>query len=376
MRFLKFFLFSLLLSLFFLSSGCSFLMEIKEVSNNSTILDPNIFQSAGTNNHQSEVVLINPTKISPYKFISVAKNGSIFGWKDKEANPDLIRKFKQIDLAFYQPNFDQFIFSEGRQLNVVEGLLSSSKIKIYSKNFDSKILSLSSSGEHSVIFGTLDSTLYRWRYGLTTDKKSEKEKVVERYYGPNKPISSLAYHPKSKVFFDGDWGGDISAWKPYDSDRLNGEYDNNAFIGSYFAAESTRSRAGRSADKEVLSHLIVNSTGQELIAATNAGVLEIWKVRGLIKAGFLQAHTSTIFSIAFSPSGKYVASAGRDGLVRVFELYRLSEEEIKKELDRTIVFQLNPIHDFQVSNVRAISFIDENQLAAGTNDGSVLSMIW
>jgi hypothetical protein len=175
----------------------------------------------------------------------------------------------------------------------------------------------------AVILGGTDSRVYRWLPSKGTVKSS-----IERYIGAASVISAVAAHPKGRVFFSGDWSGGLNAWLPYDADVFEGRFDRNAFLGGLFSDQTPRQRGVRS-DTVAISSILVFPSGEHLLVVLQDGRIEWWQMRGFRKVGEVQSHKGLIYHAALDAAGRRVATAGRDGVGKVFSLDFVEVPELK-----------------------------------------------
>ncbi len=118
--------------------------------------------------------------------------------------------------------------------------------------------------------------------------------------------------------------------------------------------------------------MALDPQGKELLVATSYGDIELWKVRGLLKVASLKAHEATIFSVDFSPNGQFVATAGRDGVMNVYQIHRFTDEELRSKTDRSQQAEFVLIKSLPLPDVRVLRFMNDRQLVGGTKEGTVL----
>lgn len=218
----------------------------------------------------------------------------------------------------------------------------------------------------SVLLGGADGRVYRWKFaGPPNESLREQDKILERYIGHAAVISSVAFHPHGRFFFSADWRGAISAWLTYDSDIFGGAYDENPFAGRAFAEQRTRTMLERGAGQAAPAQLKVSKDGQFLLAASQHGDIEWWSVRGLRKLAQVEAHKGLIYDFQVSPDNRCLATAGRDGKVRIWTL-----EAGQAKMPAKISKQLEVV----LPDVRVLGFIGSELLLAGEQKGRVLAV--
>ena len=175
--------------------------------------------------------------------------------------------------------------------------------------------------DSAVLLGSVDGKVSRWKYLTATGAVTteERDKSLELYAGHQTVVSSVVAHPFNRAFFTGDWTGSFYAWLPYDSDDFKGEYDRNLFTSHFYAAPGTFAKGLREVDRGIIS-MAISKDGTGIALGTENGFLETWNVRGFERESRLEAHRGRILSVDISPSGNRVATIGRDGYVRLFEI--------------------------------------------------------
>ena len=335
-----------------------------------THLDVNAFPAG---KHASEVLNITALpKESLYQFITLGKDGNILLWSEQSKTPYLAMTVgDSIDVATVDAVHGLVAWTRGTNVSVAP--LDFSHQYIYDLPSRAQAIHFTNDGE-SLLVGGKDAKIYRWRFKFaeTAEGKNESEKVLERYVGAAQLVSAVEPHPDGNIFFSGDWAGVIQGWQLYTGNRLGGEGIKNTISSTYFSTSSTRTKGTRIVKDERIERLVINPKGTEIALGTSYGDLELWKVRGLIKIGYLKAHNSDIFALAYSPDGELVATSGRDGNINVYRIHTFTDEEFRLKTDRTYQAEFVVVKTFPVADVRALSFINDHQIVAGTKDGSVL----
>jgi len=145
-------------------------------------------------------------------------------------------------------------------------------------------------------------------------------------------------------------------------------------IGLYFQARDAEHRA---VARELAAASLVNLEGDPELSVMLA--LSSQKVTGDISRENIEAlhralpvvrvekvlrgHLGRIYAVDFSPDGRFIASGGKDGLIKIWDA------ALGKEV-QSIVVVPTPIESYGVTNVTYSS--DGKFLAAGTQDGNVV----
>jgi WD40 repeat protein len=164
-------------------------------------------------------------------------------------------------------------------------------------------LALSPDGRTVVSAGN-DTTARVWELATGTQ--------VQVMHGHDSAVSSVAFAPDGKTIATGSWDRTIVLWD---------------------AASGKPLRVLRG-HKEPVLHVVYSPDGKILASAAGpwgetrseagAGEIKLWEpATGKPIAGW-QAHPSPIFSIALSPDGKTLASAGWEGTVKLWDLTKLT----------------------------------------------------
>lgn len=79
--------------------------------------------------------------------------------------------------------------------------------------------------------------------------------------------------------------------------------------------------------------------GEQIASASRDGTVRIWKVEGGAVQQVLEGHTDQVTSVAFSPDGSLLASGSNDGTVR---LWRVSDGSLVRTISS--IFVRRPVH--------------------------------
>lgn len=222
-------------------------------------------------------------------------------------------------------------------------------------------------GSRALLMGAADARIYRWRFADDPESQDmkERERNLERYVGPASVVTSVKYHPFGRVFFAGDWHGRMYAILAYDADQYGGEYDRNLFGKRFFSDASPQNRASTQFNQAV-EGIKISSDGEFLALTTQKGGLELWRVRGFKRVARADAHTGLVVAFAMSPDARRLATAGRDGQVKLWEVL---EERDSEEAPAT--YTIESLGDMKLMGVRALAFLPNQNLAAVTASGDV-----
>ncbi len=321
--------------------------------------------------HQAAVTGLFPLRTSTgaVALLSTDISGLVLSWDVGRGKAyELAHLPTQANLVDIAPDCDLLAYASRSSITLFS-LAKKQVIAQLPRKVQGTITALSfSPTADAILFSSMDGNIYRWRFALTPQRSSDEAKVFERYNGhPSAPLA-LAYHPYGRVFFSADWSGSLLAWLTFDvDDPFAGQYDENLLGERFFTDRAVRMRALRS-DTTGIDNLVVTPTGEMLFAALQTGTIELWQVRGLSKIKEIQAHQGLIYDLAVSPDGKQLASAGRDGKLKLWSYQARGAGEAKEAYD------LLPLREFEVPQVRFIAFVGENRLFAGTASGAVLDL--
>jgi WD40 repeat protein len=223
------------------------------------------------------------------------------------------------------------------------------------------------------LVGGVDGRVARWRFldEQRAQTQLEKDKCFEVYSAHQTVLSAVAAHPFERVFFSGDWAGSLYSWLPYNlNDDFGGKYDKTPFTGRFYAAPGTFTKAERAVDRGI-TEIAVSENGNRLALATENGFLEVWEVRGLEMFARREAHVGRAVSVSLSPSGQRLASIGKDGLVKVFQL---EEDELFGIGVDARRMKLVEVGRYEVPSGNLLRFITERSVIVATSTGKLVEI--
>ncbi|MCB9029894.1 MAG: hypothetical protein H6619_02500, partial [Deltaproteobacteria bacterium] len=172
----------------------------------------------------SEVIGVFPIPLSSgQQLVSTAmKDGEIIG---KSASSESGASYKLASLGAGISQID-YSLAEG-----LFGYLKGSELSVYSlqegrkiisnRKLNTRIKSLKFQIDGKSLFvGAADGMIYEWKFAdeIKQSRKHEEE-YLQRYTGASSVINAIAMHREGRLFFTGDWNGDLIAWRTFDSDQ-------------------------------------------------------------------------------------------------------------------------------------------------------------
>jgi WD40 repeat protein len=167
----------------------------------------------------------------------------------------------------------------------------------------------------SILLSRMDNRIYRWRFLMASAPSlAWRKERFEQYIGHGAVVSALVYHPFGRIFFSGDWGGDLFAWQAYDADEFQGGYDRNIFYSKFYTSITPRLIRQRGGSDSI-EKMSLSSDGQWLAVGLASGLIEIWMVRGLKLVAYSQLHEGGVLGLYFLSNNQDGVSLGRDGQI-------------------------------------------------------------
>jgi WD40 repeat protein len=216
----------------------------------------------------------------------------------------------------------------------------------------------------ALLIGAADGRIYRWRLGLEPADLSSAEwnRRYERYIGHATAVSAVRYHPFGRIFFTGDWDGEVSAWLDHSADPYGGQFDKDVLGGRFFTAKTPRVVGARAGGRDEVTAIAVSNDGERLVVAGADGTLEVWNVRGFKSVASLKQGGGSIFALALDERGAEFAVASRDGQVR---RYAIEEQQaVALRLKETVA----------LPGARALAYLRNGDLIGGDKRGRVVAL--
>jgi WD40 repeat protein len=203
--------------------------------------------------------------------------------------------------------------------------------------------------------------------------------------GHQKSVETIAFHPhRSGLLYSGDRNGIIKLWRVIDGEELSSIDTRQSKINDLVISPDGKLLISAGSDKTIeiwylnltddrsidylttLKHhqLSVNSVafnpvdGDVKFASVSSDrYVMLWGMESKTPLSILTAHTQAVKTLAFSPDGKLLATAGDDGFIQIWDV------------DNRQLTQTLSAHPWTIS---ALSFsIDGNTLISTSWDGNI-----
>ena len=226
-------------------------------------------------------------------------------------------------------------------------------------------------GDRKVVSGSDDGTAAIWDLETGT--------LTARLRGHRGKIASVAVSPDEKILVTGGWDRTVRLWsletqKPLrvmrgHTNNVNGvafSVDGNRILSaSYDGTIKTWERdTGRlvltidSQRRDGVNALIALSDGFKLASVAIDETVSLWDIHSGENLGQFLGHDGPVLSVTASPGGKYLASGGMDGMVRVWKT------DGAKAVFRRFVKHVGPVWSLAFSE-------DSQRLYSAGGDGIV-----
>ena len=330
--------------------------------------------------HSAEIINVFPAKEQfsapeARAFISVDKAGKVLVWDRATSKGYLLAEVgRRVDkVVLSRSNRHLAFVSAGR---VFVYALDKGRLLQSLKAVRSRVTTIAfQPGWKVLVMAGADGRIYRWKYGLEKIKSNLPEafqtKVYERYVGHSTVVSSVTYHSFGRVFFSGDWTGNVSAWLAYDVDDFFGKYDEDIF-GTQFFTDERRRVPLLKRRSESIDWLLSSVDGKYVVSASRDGFIDVYSVRGAQYRTFAFAHKGSIASLDINPSSTMIFAYGRNGNLAAYELQVTKEDRLG--MDEPLRYELIPKVREDISGLTALKFVSDNAVVAGRRDGLVVEI--
>ena len=159
-------------------------------------------------------------------------------------------------------------------------------------------------------------------------------------------VSSLAFHPEEKRLFSADCHGVVHCW----------DYEADGVAKPRWTIST--------ADNNNVRALAVSPDGRYLVSAGDDGIVKVWNTTDGTPVARLEGHRECVFSLVISPDGQHLASGDLLGCIRHWQLG--DGWNPVRELDAGLLHTRKEDFLADVGGVRSLAFSpDGHLLAAG-----------
>jgi WD40 repeat protein len=183
-----------------------------------------------------------------------------------------------------------------------------------------------------VFAGAQDNTVQRWE--LAGGKKTTLT-------GHKSWVRALAFAPKEKLLFSGDWAGRILAW-PID-------------------AEAPAPLRTLDTHKGWVRALALSPDGKTLASCGNDGLVKLWSIPEGKPVAEFAGHTSHVYNVAFHPDGQSLVSGDLKGVVKQWDRVKGT---LIRDLDGSILHKYDATFCADHGGVRSMAFSPDGKLLA------------
>jgi WD40 repeat protein len=225
----------------------------------------------------------------------------------------------------------------------------------------------------------MDNRIYRWRFLVSgAFLRTWDEEKFEQYIGHGAVVSALAFHSFGRVFFSGDWNGDLFVWQTYDADEFGGAYDRNIFYSKFYTSVTPRLVQTRNVNDSV-ERIAVSPDGQWLAIGFATGNIELWMTRGMKWIAYSNLHDGGILGLEFFADSQHLVSLGRDGRVVKWKIAELRKTESTSKYNR-VKLDIVPVGEYNESGIQTILVQNGTRggqrVVAGLGSGDIRSVVF
>lgn len=183
-----------------------------------------------------------------------------------------------------------------------------------------------------VFAGAQDNTVQRW--ALADGKRTELT-------GHQSWVRGMAFAPKNKLLFTGDYHGKVIAWT--------------------IDAEKPEPLRTVEAHRGWVRALAVSPDGQALASCGNDHKVKLWAVGDGKLLREFAGHESHVYNLAFHPGGQFLVSADQKGVIKQWEL---ASGNAVRELDAKALYKYDETFRADIGGVRGMAFSADGALLA------------
>jgi WD40 repeat protein len=210
------------------------------------------------------------------------------------------------------------------------------------------------------------------RYIIDADNRSKYHS--ERYYAHGLAVSSLTTSHDQRLFFSGDWDGQIFVWLPYDfDDAYQGGYDRvlSELKNTVFVDGATRLQL-RLADSERIDQILLSDDMQYLFVLISQRYFEIWQIRGAKQLAKIElSDRGSIRKILINNKLDRFLTFSR---VSTLEEYSLEfKENLDPILGNTFEYEMKSLKKIENFSGEPLFFLDDRTIIVNHNDGELSS---
>jgi WD40 repeat protein len=168
------------------------------------------------------------------------------------------------------------------------------------------------------------------------------------------PINALAFSPDGRLLVTGDGAGDLRWWDIASRQEIFASGD---------SASLRQRMAARRAHLGGVLTLAFSPNGKWLATGGGDGLVRVWRVTTRLPIAIMHGHNEAVMAVAYSPDGNTLVSGSRDGMVKFWTPNSENETPVQEALSRLT----------DQSSIHSLAFSpDGKMLVSGHDDGGML----